>query len=723
MKPKSEPGPGNVPSPGRYGSLPPVSGQTRMPTHSHIAPKGKTAAEDVAPSVFVIESEAPLSGGPPSTRGPLHPLDAALLDTLEKAFVLHAGQDEKLDAGELQKAMGYRNPLLAERLLQVFDRDGDGIVTRAEFLDRVRRLLYGTCDDKLRFAFHIHDLDGDGFLEHGELLAMVRAGMVEERTLDGPQTPDELADLVLSEADQNSDGLLSYREFAEAVWKYPDVLDMITRCEAHWIAPNADLLASRPLGRTWSHRLGRLFANKVPSIAFLALWFGVQAWLAARAFSVYRAENGFYITARMAGACLNFNGALILLPVMRRLLTEIRQSAWRRIVPVDDALTFHRLVGHTMFGLGLVHAAGHLGNYQASTLGVANGVFGTSAGFSGYLLLLVAAWMWVTAWPVIRRTSHFELFYFSHLLYVAWLGLALYHAPNFKLWVVVPLVGFIVDRALGLRTRTRHAKVVRLEPMRSEVTRVEIEKPPGFTCEAGDYAFLNLPGLARHEWHPFTLSSAPEKDRLTMHVRSLGNFTRSLNELAVRRKKKGDLRELSARLDGPYGTPSGEIFESRFPVLIGAGIGVTPFASILESIVLRAEKGSPGPEKVHFYWLNRDAYSFEWFAELLLDLERVDTRGLVEVHIYMTDGKGHLTAAVLNLARAIAHDRGQPDLITGLRSKTNVGRPDWADELGRIVEAHAPEPVDVFFCGPPGLAHAIDKTCRELGARFRQEQF
>jgi NADPH oxidase 5 len=203
----------------------------------------------------------------------------------------------------------------------------------------------------------------------------------------------------------------------------------------------------------------------------------------------------------------------------------------------------------------------------------------------------------------------------------------------------------------------------------------------------------------------------------------LGNFTRALHTLALRRRRLHNPYELVAQLDGPYGTPSREIFESRFPVLIGAGIGVTPFASILESIVRRAENGSPGPEKVHFYWLNRDAYSFEWFADLLLDLEQVDTRRLVDVHIYMTEGKGHLTAAVLNLARAMAHEQGDPDSITGLRSKTNVGRPDWSKELESIVQAHAPDPVEVFYCGPPGLANSIERTCRGLGVRFREEKF
>ncbi|MED6239497.1 hypothetical protein ATANTOWER_007163 [Ataeniobius toweri] len=62
------------------------------------------------------------------------------------------------------------------------------------------------------------------------------------------------------------------------------------------------------------------------------------------------------------------------------------------------------------------------------------------------------------------------------------------------------------------------------------------------------------------------------------------------------------LREISAKsgdnhmfcnikcyVDGPYGTPTRQIFASEHAVLIGAGIGITPFASILQSIMYRLE--------------------------------------------------------------------------------------------------------------------------------------
>ena len=49
------------------------------------------------------------------------------------------------------------------------------------------------------------------------------------------------------------------------------------------------------------------------------------------------------------------------------------------------------------------------------------------------------------------------------------------------------------------------------------------------------------------------------------------------------------------RLDGPHGAPSELVWKHRVAVLVGAGIGVTPFASILRSVQLRPQKTSHKP--------------------------------------------------------------------------------------------------------------------------------
>lgn len=696
---------------------------------SQLAPDLDVARVDTlkapnAPSIpMTIRSTAHVSA-PPRTQGPLHPLDEVLLDALHNAFSQHAGGTVALDKEKLKAVLGLKNDLLAERLLKVFDRDGDGVITRSEFLERVRRLMYGSQTDKLLFAFRLHDINGDGRIDRAEVVAMMRTSMAEENTLNLSQSPDELADLLMKSADTNQDGCLSFREFEAALNRFPAIMDLMTHCEACWIAPGVELnpRMKRQLGIATSLR--RLLQNHLGAILVLGGWVLVNVVLAIRAALIYQQAGAsrYVVVARACGACLNFNGALILVPVMRRMLTWVRSSrVWRKL-PVDDAIAFHRLVGLTMLGLAFVHTGAHLLNY-ASTGGLANGLFAHSAGLSGLALLVVFSLMALGSLSVVRRTSQFELFYFSHLLYFVWFALCLKHGPAFYLWATAPMIGFGFEQILRLSRRGVATKITALSPLSSGVTRLEIARPRDFEFQAGDYAFLRIPDLASHEWHPFTISSAPEQGDMTMHIRSLGNFTRSLRELSEQRMNEGRDEELACYLDGPYGTASARIFESDIAILVAAGIGITPFASVLQSLVVRARANETCPKKVYFYWLNRDAHAFEWFAELLLQLEAIDIDQLVDVHIFMTDGRGHGTSAALNLARAISHDMGKPDLITGLRAKTNLGRADWPRELALVLEGHPGQELDLFFCGPVGLGVTIKTSCSDLGIRFHQEHF
>ena len=48
-----------------------------------------------------------------------------------------------------------------------------------------------------------------------------------------------------------------------------------------------------------------------------------------------------------------------------------------------------------------------------------------------------------------------------------------------------------------------------------------------------------------------------------------------------------DNKKALLRIDGPYGAASEDVFDYKVTVLCGAGIGVTPFASILKTVYLR----------------------------------------------------------------------------------------------------------------------------------------
>ncbi len=655
------------------------------------------------------------------------PADEALVDMLERAFAHHAGDDARIDAEELRKAIGLRSPYLAGRVLAAFDTNRNGTIEKGEFLEGVRALVFGTDREKLAFAFRVHDHDGDGFIGREDLVRMITMSLGESEVVErATQPPEHLARVLFSIADRDRDGRISVEELDAVVRRRPELLRRMTRSEATWLVPNEELLAWLDRGTTRrADQLARWRDKGVLPWALLAAWVLAQAAIVALTVSrsVGPSEVWLYGLGRGLGRCIDLDGGLILITMMRRLLTAVRSSRLGRVIPVDESIEAHKLLGHTMFGLAWAHAgtltaAYAMGHAPASPLGVVGG----ARGATGLAILVVFTLMWVMSLAFIRRSSRFELFYFSHLLYVAWLGLAVVHAPTFALWAGVPLLGFAIEQLLRLRRRGPATKVRAARALRSGVVALELERPAGFRFAAGDYVFLRLPAVARREWHPFTLSSAPERDELHVHVRSLGNWTGAVRRLA---EEGGLTAGATAYVDGPYGSPSGDIFRSRHAVLIGAGIGVTPFASVLESLVLRANAAA-GPstlEKVHFFWLNRDQYSFEWFTELLARLESIDRQGLVDFHLCMTGGRTGTTTLGMELAREVMRAAGRSDVITGLRTRTHFGQPDWREMLGTIARTHAPATVDVFFCGPPGLSTKLRAVCGELGMAFREERF
>lgn len=72
------------------------------------------------------------------------------------------------------------------------------------------------------------------------------------------------------------------------------------------------------------------------------------------------------------------------------------------------------------------------------------------------------------------------------------------------------------------------------------------------------------------------------------------------------------------RVDGPFGTCADEVWNFDYIMMVAAGIGVTPYASLLKHIGHRYRNDKElRIKKVHFYWINREEGSWEWFSELL----------------------------------------------------------------------------------------------------------
>jgi predicted ferric reductase len=87
---------------------------------------------------------------------------------------------------------------------------------------------------------------------------------------------------------------------------------------------------------------------------------------------------------------------------------------------------------------------------------------------------------------------------------------------------------------------------------------------------------LHVPEISKHEWHLFSIASAPDDKYLSIMFRSFGTWTTKLETLLASKQKPCVI------VDGYYGSRDRlrECHEVEHVVLVAGGTGVTPLLSI-----------------------------------------------------------------------------------------------------------------------------------------------
>jgi NADPH oxidase len=484
-------------------------------------------------------------------------------------------------------------------------------------------------------------------------------------------------------------------------------------------------------------------------------------------------------TSRGAGLVLAFDGGLILIPMLRNIIRVVRPKlTW--LFPADENIWFHRQVAYSMAFWSMVHTTAHYVNFfNVERLQVRKQTaqqihYTQPGGITGHFMLLIMVLMYATAHHKIRQQA-FEVFWYTHhLAFFFMLGLYThatgcfvrdsvnpdyistfpfystdhclgYLSWRFIIWPGIIYFGERVYREYRARRATRLSKVL-IHP--SGAMELRIIKP-SFKYTPGQWLFVQVPELSRWQWHPFTITSAPEDPYVSIHVRQVGDWTHALGDrlgvgpttvasmtkAAMRGSEKssqygtrGDFVELDAnagplpaiRIDGPYGAPAEDVFDVEVAVLIGAGIGVTPFASILKHIWYRQRRGNLGTlRRVEFFWVCRDAPSFGWFQSLLQEVESAQADpNFLRINIYLTQKieEDMLWNIAVNDAGA------EYDPLTLLRTRTMFGRPNWMTIYGQLRQAidsgqyipgsksQLKTRVGTYFCGPGPLAKSIKEA-------------
>jgi predicted ferric reductase len=653
--------------------------------------------------------------------------DQEFLNFIRATFGRHSkGERENryLDRSRLMKALRIRDAYLGSNLFRILDADGDGRVSEADFVDSASGVILGSDQRKIRFIFDLHDADGDGRISGEELDDMFRAALRRSRLRVSPKTRKELAAAMVTRGGKRK--YIDLSDFREILNSDSRIRATMLASISSWfgVETGNEYLGTRPgIGEILRY-IFVVLPHQAWRYLLVIAYVGANVWFFADAFLTYReaGANIFIQIARGGGACLNFNGMLILIPMMRTFLTWIRKSFLFHFVPVDENIEIHKVVGRVLFLFALVHTGAHIGNYIVSGLDVGQQLLYTRVGLTGTIAMGSFLFIWFFSLKFIRRSRFFEWFSATHLLYLVWFPAALIHVRSFFQWTIIPVAGFVLELLIRRLAKHHHSFIEECDTHDSGVTHLKIRRPETFRYNAGEYLFIRIPKIGHFGWHPFTISSAPEQKRtVDIHVRALGNWTRRLHTYMSGLKKQD--RRLPVVIHGPYGTPAARIFRSRVAVLVGAGIGVTPFASILESILLRKEQGlEMNIEKVYFYWVYRGQDSYRWFASLLERLEERNLR-LLDINIYLTDARIDPVTGLINIAMELRRKSKKEDALTGLKSRTNFGRPDWNQIFDGIAAKHQFKRVDVFFCGPYPLGKLIQRSAGRRGFHFRMENF
>eukprot|EP00161_Ancyromonas_sigmoides_P008967 TRINITY_DN2228_c1_g2_i1.p1 TRINITY_DN2228_c1_g2~~TRINITY_DN2228_c1_g2_i1.p1 ORF type:complete len:707 (-),score=161.82 TRINITY_DN2228_c1_g2_i1:355-2475(-) len=506
---------------------------------------------------------------------------------------------------------------------------------------------------------------------------------------------------------------------------------------------------------TFGEKFKVYWAQEGSKVVVMVLWLATNVLLFFLTYAKYMDREevieqlGKWVPiARGFGSLLKFNCTLLVVPVLRNLLAWFHALPFAHYLPLHKNIVFHKWLAFWIMILAVGHTVAHLFNISNLTRQAKNDPGGLDSALTGNLEADIdngkakSLWYWVfttvpgitgvalcgtmlliyAACPKMVRRANFEVFWYSHHLFVLFWGLQLFHGaggllepPSFWKWFVGPGSLYALERFVRFMRSRRDIIVSSVVKHPSGVLELRLTAP-WFKYRAGQYAFLNVPLIAPGEWHPITISSAPEEAHVTFHVKQVGDWTRALPQLfnpgggqvqriETARDERGT-RLIS--LDGPFGTPTEGFADFDVLMLVGAGIGVTPFASVLKHLGFNLAR-APGEtrlKKIRFYWIMRDRTGFEWFSEVLKELESVNKYGVLEINCYMTG------ALKLDEVRDVMFtDEGQGDPITGLQEPTHFGRPRWPEIFKAVAGAHKGSEVGVFFCGPKVLSRKLRVEC------------
>lgn len=355
-----------------------------------------------------------------------------------------------------------------------------------------------------------------------------------------------------------------------------------------------------------------------PEYGFLAVVvsmqfaFGVWQMVKYLTTSPFRETFGWgVVLAKTSAGVLYPTLFFLILSMCRWLSTALRRFYWiSRFVNWDLSQKFHVKMSIVTLVFASLHAVGHLtgsmlyASRPAQQDNVA-ALLGSGAiprpyihwirslpGWTGLVSFGIFWLIGLTSLPWVRR-KNYELFQLGHLLMFPIFGFLMAHGtmgylqwPMLGYFLAFPVLLVLVERVVrtcnGFSPLPAYLEILDRETV---VITVRIPSYRDFDYRAGQYVFLQIPKISRWQWHPFTISTCIGSG-MQLHIKTDGNWTKRLRKFGT----DGEPNKIKIGIDGPYGAPAQRFYDYEQTVIVGSGIGVTPFSGILTDLQVREEQ-------------------------------------------------------------------------------------------------------------------------------------
>ncbi|KAE9610207.1 hypothetical protein Lal_00006854 [Lupinus albus] len=203
---------------------------------------------------------------------------------------------------------------------------------------------------------------------------------------------------------------------------------------------------------------------------------------------------------------------------------------------------------------------------------------------AGELSLLCGLFTWVATIPRVRRKM-FELFFYTHHLYIFFIVFFIFHVGIYSTFIMLPgLYLFLVDRFLRFLQSKQRVSLVSARVLPCETVELNFSKDHGMTYNPTSIMFINVPSISKLQWHPFTITSHSnfEKEKLSIVIKSEGTWSKKLYHML---STPSSINHLNVSVEGPHGPTSTNYIRYDTLVMVSGGSGITPFVSIIKELI------------------------------------------------------------------------------------------------------------------------------------------